>query len=164
MARHFYYYIHKTEDPESEVIFHGKCGDVAKRYGVTSNQLDGKVRSGNCLLNDIHFIERVDLNESRQGKRKNYAGLNYPKKRSKFEETVDTVEKMLNIYGNTIIYKDLDKIQQRLEKDGYSIKVKYEPERRIKHKALSSGNGNVEVYNECWILELVRRERINNDY
>lgn len=164
MNRTFYYFVHETADPNSKVIWHGRNRDLCREFFITSNELTQIFKTNSKTLNNEHYVERKYLDTIPEDILKQAKALKVKKKRkTKFDHTIEVVEKMLDIHGNTIIYKDFEKVEARLNADGYFIKAKHEPERRIRYLVMGGGNGAYEIFDECWILELVRKETISND-
>jgi len=164
MKRQFYYFVHDTADPSSKVIWHGKNGDLCKEFCITPHELSDIFKTSAKLLYEERYVERKYLDTVSKDILRDANKLKVKKKRkSKFEQNIQMLEKMLDIYGNTIVWKDFEKVEARLNKDGYFIKAKYEPERRIRYLKMGSGNGAYEIFDECWVIELVRKESINND-
>ena len=172
MGKPFLYYIHETTDPDSPVIFTGRNGHVAKEFGIPVNNLAKMMYRGQVNLHGKHFMERVSYNDISDEDRKKYMFNIFEKKekpqkvrrkpKSKFDKNIEMIENMLDIYGNTIIYKDFEKVEARLTADGYHITAVHEPERRIKRLSIGKGNAGWEVWSECWILKLIRRDVIEN--
>lgn len=158
MATPYFYVVHATENPDSKVIAKGKANDIMRKFELNShNALSLCFKRGDSLIQKSYFIERIPLAEynirvAEERKRK--------KKKTAFDRRLEEIERMLDIHGNTIIFKDRDKVIDRLNRDGYFVKEIHEPRRVIKTKYLSRGRH--EVYDECWILELIRKETIQN--
>ena len=158
MATQYYYYVHDTGDPESRIICEGKCSVIVNRFHIGANTLNRLFTIGRYYLPGGNFIERVELS-----KRKDKEEQDRRKKRSrsKFEKQINSIEHHLDVYKNTIIYKDSKRIEDRLEKDGYHVRLIHEPKRIIKSTNVS--HSGCEVYPECWIIELIGKDEINND-
>lgn len=156
MATHYQYFIHANLDADSPIIFEGSSVRVCARFGTTARHLATMFARNNPVLKGSYLVTRMPLKEYYENHEKEKRSRN---KKSKFQKTLDMVELMLDRHGNTIIYKDHDKIISRLEQDGYFVKDTHEPKRIIRKSSLGDHRG--EVYPECWILELVRKEVCN---
>lgn len=161
MAQIYFYYVHENLNPKSKIIFKGKKGAVTRHFGLKDYVVTKIFDTDYHVIDGAYYIERKLLSEVSEEDRRPVSTAK--KRKTKLDETVDMVERMLDIYGNTIIYKDFEKVEARLNRDGYFIRAKHEPERRIKVTTMSKGDGLYEVYDECWIVELVRKEKIEND-
>lgn len=153
MSGYFYYYVHETTDPDSPVIAEGMSGKIKEFLGINYNMVALICTKRNGIFNGTNLIERVRLNDKQNN-------TSAQRKQSKFNERIDEIEHLLDIYGNTIIYKDLEKVFDRLNADGYFVTATHEIRREIKSKNPAAWDN--EVYDECWILELVRREIVDN--
>ena len=157
MSTHYHYFVHANEDPDSPIIFEGTSVRICSRFNTTARYLSKMFAVNRPILKDRYLVTRVSLREYEENHQKE---LRTKRKKSKFQKNLEMVERMLDRYGNTIIYKDRDKVVSRLEGDGYFVKDTHEPRRVIHNSSLGEHKG--EVYPECWILELVRKETINN--
>lgn len=150
------YVVREEESLDAPVIFEGGRLDVMEFLNVTDNKLYYYCQKEKPLKREgrIYWISRrlrddkdFDDYESRRAKTKE----------EKFEEEIDTIERHLKIYGNTIIYKNPKKHLARLQRDGYLVKASHEPKRTIHYVHKPGENKRHEVYKECWILTLVER-------
>lgn len=157
MATHYHYFIHATEDADSPIIFEGTSVRVCARFNTTARNLSRMFAFNRPILKQKYLVTRMPIKEYEENHRKELRSKN---KKSKFQKNLDIIEQMLDRYGNTIIYKNRDKVISRLEGDGYFVKDIHEPKRIIRNSKL--GDHKDEVYPECWILELIRKETINN--
>lgn len=139
----YYYYVHETPDLNSKVIFSGTATEVANKFHCDIGTVGDAISSGRNCLQRQYGINRVKYGA---------ASVNRPS--GAFKRQIKTIETMLDIHGNTIAYKNINKIVKALENDGYFVNLKHEEKRIIHYKA--SGR---EVYPECWIIELDHKEK-----
>ena len=159
------YIVHETMEPDSPVIIAGNRKEVCAELLLDEYWIYKLLKNkDNILANQFYTEVRPckTKKEADQVKREAFTKKKPSKKRpSKYEEYIAMLKNMLDIYGNTGIFKNAckhrspEKIIERLESDGYHLKVTHEPRRVIK-SLLSPGEG--EVYEECWIIELLSKE------
>ncbi len=157
MSLQYMYIVHANTNPESPIIFEGMSDRIKNKFFLDKNQLYAIFHHHDGILRDEHFIERIPVDEYEALKAKNQKDK---AKQRKFDLQIQTIELMLDVHGNTIIFGSHKKILGRLEKDGYHVKATYEPKRVIKGKGLNCKRKY--VYDECWILELIRKDQIKD--
>lgn len=157
------YIVHETDDEKSPVLVAGRRREVCDKLLINEYYLYKLLKDHDDILANKYYTETVlcsTQEEAKQVIEKAYNKYKPEKKKSKYEEYIQMLKNMLNIYGNTGIFKSAckhrsaEKIIERLEKDGYHLKVKHEPRRSIK----SLLSAKPEIYEECWIIELISKE------
>ena len=155
------YKVHATTDKDSPIIFEGIRKEVCHELDIDERFFYSMNNSHDCILNNMYYVEKCTYKHANGAKKARDPKFIKPvKKKTKFDKKIESIEWHLDIYGNTIIYKDYEKINKRLEKDGYFVTALHEPERVIKYTNIS-GEGDRDIYSECWILTLVRKETID---
>ena len=138
---------------KNELVFEGYKEDVCTYLCISDGIMYRCVRYNKptrdgYLIRNAGRIDKIDNTEERRKKGR-------PRKEERKKESAyDVAKKMLDIYGNTIIYKDFEKIPEKLKEEGYIVKTKYEPKRVIKRIETKKA----EVFRECMILELIKKE------
>ena len=154
--RHWY----QVVDKDGKMIFEGTRKQVCDKFCIDDHYFY-QLRTHNYAFKNQFYIkdsglladhkapkeltpyQQMLLKEAEEKKRWN---IHPPKEKKKtpFEQ----IKWHLDIYGNTIAYKDPKKIVEELEDMGYKIKVVHEPKRVIREKGTNYG----EVFSECWII------------
>ena len=155
---YIYYALTSPEGSENAVeVFHGDATqmsnfidrDRSKVYDAANGKQDH-------YLHGYYIYARMP--EGSQGK-KSQEKLR-KKRPKKFDKQLESVKWHLNVYGNTSVDRDPTKLLDALAKDGYLVTAKHEPERVIRMKGSST---EIEVWDECWILELKSKVDVSNE-
>lgn len=155
------YAVHETLEENSPIIAVGTRKEVCHKLLLNEYWFYKILKNKEDILANQYYTEIYICNGSEEAEAKKKELLNNPKvpkevrKKSAFEKQVETVEQMLKMHGNTIIWKNANRVIKRLEKDGYSVNVKHEPKRVIR----SLLKPTAEVWDECWILELKKEKK-----
>ena len=136
----------------NELVFEGYKEDVCTYLCISDGIMYRCVRHNKStrdgyLIRNAGRIDQLDQTKERKRGRPH-------KEERKTESAYDVAKRMLDIYGNTIIYKDFKKIPEKLKEEGYIVKTNYEPKRVIRRVATKKA----EVFRECMILELIKKE------
>lgn len=157
------YIVHENDSDESPIKFVGSRKEVCYKLDINDYWIYKLLRSKDDILANKYYTEVVRCNnadEVQEARKKGEKRKTPEKGKSKYEEYIQMLENMLDIYGNTGIFKNAckhrsaEKIIERIEKDGYHLKVTHEPRRSIK----SLLTAKPEIYEECWIIELIDKE------
>lgn len=147
------YIVHENEKKSSPIIATGTRKDICEALSIGEYYFYRMNKEKSNLLSNQYYTEKIEKSIAKE-KKKVEKAKTIPKKKSPYEQKIERIKQMLNIYGNTIIYKDHERIIKRLNKDGYSVKVTHEPERVI--KSLSNSIDS-EIYPECWLLSIDKK-------
>ncbi len=154
-GNHLYYRVHLTSSKDSPIIAEGPASVMYQKFDLSYHRLRQIRDSKKRLIFGEHYLEFYPIGTwKEQVKVEKKKAIRDKKRKSKFREHLDIVERMLDIHGNTAIYKDYDKVAAALEKDGYFVKRVHEPERVIRYLT----KNHKDVYSECEILTLIRKE------
>ena len=145
------------DDPSAKEIFRGTSNDVCEYIGKSISTVYELSKGKNDHECNGYFI--YSRNKKEKGEYLLQAPKKKQKKLSKFEKKVKEYERRFDIYGNTITYSDPKRMLDAFAEDGYLVTSKHEPKRVIRNKS----GGIVEVYSECWILELKNKIDISKE-
>ena len=157
MATTYYYIVHVDTDPDSPVLLEGVYGYISKKLLLHNNNLYRTFHFNDGILDGEYYVERIPIAEYNALKVKERRAK---KRKTKFDNQISDIELMLDVHKNTIIFKNHDKVIERLNQDGYYVKETHEPKRVINGKGLCTKRKY--VYDECWILELIRKDEIKD--
>lgn len=164
-GRHWY----KVVDRDTgETVFEGMRKDICDTFGLDDHYFY-QVRTHGYAFKNSYYIEDMGLKkdvhpsdmslykEQLEKKKQNEQRWNFKPKKEKKKTPLENIKWHLDIYGNTITYKNPKKIIEELEGMGYKLKVVHEPKRVIRHRESKVG----EVFSECWIISKEKQEKSN---
>ena len=158
-----------TDGPEEDanVLFTGSANDICEYLGGYSSQVYRKCdknkslygqyyirSSGTQMLVNLRRNRLANEDENPKPKIKKVKGL------TKKQEDYLYITHHLDIYGLTSYSKDpIKAFGNKFEEDGYIIEVTHRPRIVIKAK----GFGENEVWDELWLIKLIKKVEVNNN-
>lgn len=155
----------ETPSADSKEIFRGTKAEVSKFLNCSSSQIYLKSNREKPIF-DKYYIHTVGVTtvvypvERKKNKTRNKTDGKKPvKKISKKRENYLRILHCLDIYGNTSNSKDPIKLYGKdFEKDGYIVNVRYCPK-----QVCCSGYGEKDIYDELWIITLIKKVEVNTN-
>lgn len=148
-------YIYTIKDLEGNELANGKkmtINEVCDFIGCNKSSISSALNEGRNLIKKKYLVNRYSMDdyyekEKRDNKQK--------KKQTQFEKEVELVRWHLDIYGNTIVWKNPKRIIEQLEKQGYETSVEHR-EPRIVRYFTPDGKVNDNL-DERWIITLIKK-------
>lgn len=159
-GKHWYQVI----DKEGNVIFEGMRKQICDRFCIDEHYFC-QIRTHNYAFQNKYYIKDLGLKAHIQPsdmtlykqqlaeQKAAQCRWNIQPKPEKKKTPFERVKWHLDIYGNTITYKNPKKIVEELEDLGYQLKITHEPKRVIRQKDCNQG----EVFSECWIIQKLNK-------
>ena len=161
-AKHWYRVTRKDGNTELE----GTCKDICEYFKLDPVYFYQITKYHHTLKDQYKVIDlglKSEVHPSRMTKykkkleaKKAETTVFFKPEKPKKETKLEKVKRHLDIYGNTITYKNPVKLLAELKKIGYEVRAIHEPRREVYRSTAKKP----EIYSECWILELLKREKI----
>lgn len=145
----FIYTIRKDDPDNGEIVVKGLIHDVADFMGASDSTIRNSDKNGNAFMG-CYYASKESIRK-KDGEKKS-------PRQTKFEKEVDFIKRHLDIYGNTIMFKNPIKHLKALGEMGYLTTIKHNPKRVINYKS-ENAVINRETFDESWVIELIRKEK-----
>ena len=143
-------YVYVIKDLDGQELAQGLSIDAVCDYiGCGKSTISEALRDGRSLIKRKYLVNRYLRSDYLKEKAVKI------RRKSKFEKEYENVKWHLDIYGNTIVWKDPKKIIKELESDGYEVEVEFR-ERKVT-RYITADNIAVDELPKRWIITLIKK-------
>lgn len=151
MNSKYVYTVFSADEPD-DVLVEGAVKTIANKIGLTEQGVHHHIKMGTPIYfqDKTYLISKNEIIDYKKEKRT-----------KKFDIELDRIKRHLDIYGDTIVWKEPSMFLKALEEIGYFTETKHTPRRVIKYRK-SIDHPRFEVLDENWIIKLVKKESKND--